>query len=71
VDELRGPDGQLPEKLRNVTPRHIELVSNEIMIKNPNVHWDDVGNINNCLSFCFVHQIGSSYENLLSSFIVQ
>jgi len=55
VDDLRGPDGQLPEKLRNVTPRHIEHVSNEIMIKNPNVLWDDIGNINSCSPFCFVN----------------
>jgi hypothetical protein len=60
---LYGPDGELPEKLRNLEPRLIEHVSNEIMDKNPNVHWDDIGNINSCLSFCFVHQIGSSYEN--------
>ncbi|RHN50629.1 putative microtubule-severing ATPase [Medicago truncatula] len=45
VDDLRGPDGQLPEKLRNVTPHHIEHVSNEIMIKNPNVHWDDIAGL--------------------------
>lgn len=40
---LCGPDGELPEKLRNLEPRLIEHVSNEIMDKDPNVRWDDIG----------------------------
>lgn len=40
---LCGPDGELPEKLRNLEPRLIEHVSNEIMDRDPNVRWDDIG----------------------------
>lgn len=42
---LCGPDGELPEKLRNLEPRLIEHVSNEIMDRDPNVRWNDIGNI--------------------------
>lgn len=42
---LCGPDGELPEKLRNLEPRLIEHVSNEIMYKDPNVRWNDIGNL--------------------------
>lgn len=41
---LYGPDGELPEKLRNLEPRLIEHISNEIMDKDPNVRWIDIGN---------------------------
>lgn len=44
LDMLCGPDGELPEKLRNLEPRLIEHVSNEIMDRDPNVRWDDIGN---------------------------
>lgn len=43
---LCGPDGELPEKLRNLEPRLIEHISNEIMDRDPNVRWDDIGNFN-------------------------
>uniref|UniRef100_A0A0D9XZ03 AAA+ ATPase domain-containing protein n=1 Tax=Leersia perrieri TaxID=77586 RepID=A0A0D9XZ03_9ORYZ len=36
LEMLCGPDGELPEKLRNLEPRLIEHVSNEIMDKDPN-----------------------------------
>lgn len=42
---LCGPDGELPEKLRNLEPRLIEHVSNEIMDRDPNVRWNDIGKI--------------------------
>uniref|UniRef100_A0A0E0BS59 AAA+ ATPase domain-containing protein n=1 Tax=Oryza glumipatula TaxID=40148 RepID=A0A0E0BS59_9ORYZ len=42
LEMLCGPDGELPEKLRNLEPRLIEHVSNEIMDKDPNVRWDDI-----------------------------
>ena len=42
---LCGPDGELPEKLRNLEPRLLEHVSNEIMDKDPNVRWNDIGNM--------------------------
>lgn len=42
---LSGPDGELPEKLRNLEPRLIEHISNEIMDRDPNVRWDDIGNM--------------------------
>lgn len=43
LDLLRGPDGQLPQKLRNIDPRLIEQISNEIMDCNAKVCWDDIG----------------------------
>lgn len=43
LEMLCGPDGELPEKLRNLEPRLIEHVSNEIMDRDPNVRWDDIG----------------------------
>ncbi|CAK8533103.1 unnamed protein product [Lathyrus sativus] len=45
LEILCGPDGELPEKLRNLEPRLIEHVSNEIMDKDPNVHWDDIAGL--------------------------
>ncbi|KAF4385746.1 hypothetical protein F8388_010302 [Cannabis sativa] len=42
LELLCGPDGELPEKLRNLEPRLIEHVSNEIMDKDPNVRWEDI-----------------------------
>ncbi|OAY64046.1 Fidgetin-like protein 1 [Ananas comosus] len=45
LDMLCGPDGELPEKLRNLEPRLIEHVSNEIMDKDPNVRWDDIAGL--------------------------
>lgn len=45
MELLCGPDGELPEKLRNLEPRLIEHVSNEIMDRDPNVRWDDIGNL--------------------------
>uniref|UniRef100_A0A803NDS4 Uncharacterized protein n=1 Tax=Chenopodium quinoa TaxID=63459 RepID=A0A803NDS4_CHEQI len=42
LEMLCGPDGELPEKLRNLEPRLIEHVSNEIMDRDPNVRWDDI-----------------------------
>ncbi|CAI9272830.1 unnamed protein product [Lactuca saligna] len=45
MDALCGPDGELPEKLRNLEPRLIEHISNEIMDGKPNVHWDDIAGL--------------------------
>ncbi|XP_027359058.1 ATPase family AAA domain-containing protein FIGL1 [Abrus precatorius] len=45
LEILCGPDGELPEKLRNLEPRLIEHVSNEIMDKDPNVRWDDIAGL--------------------------
>lgn len=52
---LCGPDGELPEKLRNLEPRLIEHVSNEIMDKDPNVRWDDIGKFR-CFKLSFLSQ---------------
>jgi fidgetin-like protein 1 len=43
IEMLCAPDGELPEKLRNLEPRLIEHVSNEIMDRDPNVRWNDIG----------------------------
>ncbi|XP_023741378.1 ATPase family AAA domain-containing protein FIGL1 [Lactuca sativa] len=45
LDLLRGPDGQLPQKLRNIDPRLIEQISNEIMDCNAKVCWDDIAGL--------------------------
>ncbi|KAL5205716.1 hypothetical protein ABZP36_033925 [Zizania latifolia] len=45
LEMLCGPDGEFPEKLRNLEPRLIEHVSNEIMDKDPNVRWDDIAGL--------------------------
>uniref|UniRef100_A0ACD5XZ49 Uncharacterized protein n=1 Tax=Avena sativa TaxID=4498 RepID=A0ACD5XZ49_AVESA len=45
LEMLCGPDGELPEKLRNLEPRLIEHISNEIMDKDPKVHWDDIAGL--------------------------
>ena len=43
IEMLCGPDGELPEKLRNLESRLIEHVSNEIMDRDANVRWNDIG----------------------------
>ncbi|KAL9454377.1 hypothetical protein AB3S75_009881 [Citrus x aurantiifolia] len=45
LEMLCGPDGELPEKLRNLEPRLIEHVSNEIMDRDPHVRWDDIAGL--------------------------
>ncbi|ESQ32767.1 hypothetical protein EUTSA_v10003791mg [Eutrema salsugineum] len=45
LEMLCGPDGELPEKLRNLEPRLLEHVSNEIMDRDPNVRWDDIAGL--------------------------
>lgn len=43
MELLAGPDGELPDRLKNLEPRLLEHVSNEIMDQDPNVRWDDIG----------------------------
>jgi hypothetical protein len=43
MEMLCGPDGEIPDKLKNIEPRLIEHISNEIMEKDPNVRWSDIG----------------------------
>ncbi|XP_022895055.1 ATPase family AAA domain-containing protein FIGL1 isoform X1 [Olea europaea var. sylvestris] len=45
LELLCGADGELPEKLRNLEPRLIEHISNEIMDRDPNVRWDDIAGL--------------------------
>ncbi|KAK4346195.1 hypothetical protein RND71_032534 [Anisodus tanguticus] len=45
LEMLVGPDGELPEKLRNIEPRLIEHISNEIMNRDPNVRWNDIAGL--------------------------
>ncbi|XP_070052004.1 ATPase family AAA domain-containing protein FIGL1 [Nicotiana tomentosiformis] len=45
LEMLVGPDGELPEKLRNIEPRLIEHISNEIMYRDPNVRWNDIAGL--------------------------
>jgi SpoVK/Ycf46/Vps4 family AAA+-type ATPase len=45
MELLAGPDGQLPDRLRNLEPKLLEHVSNEIMDQDPAVHWDDIAGL--------------------------
>ncbi|XP_059624640.1 ATPase family AAA domain-containing protein FIGL1-like [Cornus florida] len=45
LETLCGPKGEIPEKLRNLEPHHIEQVTNEIMERDPNVRWDDIAGL--------------------------
>ncbi|XP_078159436.1 P-loop containing nucleoside triphosphate hydrolases superfamily protein isoform X2 [Carex rostrata] len=45
MELLCGPDGEIPEKLKNIEPRLIEHISNEIMEKDPNVRWSDIAGL--------------------------
>ncbi|KAI5081774.1 hypothetical protein GOP47_0001517 [Adiantum capillus-veneris] len=45
LELLVGPDGELPDKLKNVEPKLIEHISNEIMDQDPNVRWDDIAGL--------------------------
>lgn len=40
---LRGPDGQLPQKLQCLPSKLVEQITNEIMNCDTNVRWDDIG----------------------------
>lgn len=43
LDMLAGPDGELPDRLRNIEPKLLEHITNEIMERDPMVRWDDIG----------------------------
>ncbi|PWA44579.1 hypothetical protein CTI12_AA525090 [Artemisia annua] len=45
LDKLRGPDGELHQKLRNLSLKHIKRISNEIMDRDLNVRWDDIAGL--------------------------
>ncbi|KAG0590882.1 hypothetical protein KC19_1G132600 [Ceratodon purpureus] len=45
MEMLAGPDGELPDRLKNLEPRLLEHVSNEIMDQDPNVRWDDIAGL--------------------------
>nr|XP_043639709.1 ATPase family AAA domain-containing protein FIGL1-like [Erigeron canadensis] len=45
VDALRGPDGQLPQKLKSIPVYLIEKICNEIMDGDPNIQWDDIAGL--------------------------
>ncbi|CAM6052009.1 unnamed protein product [Sphagnum compactum] len=45
MELLAGPDGHLPDRLRNLEPKLLEHVSNEIMDQDPAVHWDDIAGL--------------------------
>lgn len=42
VDQLAGPDGQLPEALQKLDPRTLEMVCSEILDGRSSVQWDDI-----------------------------
>ena len=62
---MAGPDGELPDKLKNVEPKLIEHISNEIMDQDPNVRWDDIGELANGLVSCSLVYVLYTYENFL------
>jgi hypothetical protein len=43
LESLAGPDGELPDRIKNIEPRLLEHISNEIIDKAPNVTWGDIG----------------------------
>eukprot|EP01012_Entosiphon_sulcatum_P007704 TRINITY_DN13994_c0_g1_i1.p1 TRINITY_DN13994_c0_g1~~TRINITY_DN13994_c0_g1_i1.p1 ORF type:complete len:616 (-),score=108.01 TRINITY_DN13994_c0_g1_i1:8-1855(-) len=43
--ELLNPDGSVPERLRNIEPRMIEMICNEVVDKSPNVRFDDIAGL--------------------------
>jgi SpoVK/Ycf46/Vps4 family AAA+-type ATPase len=45
IELLAGPDGKLPDRLRNLEPRLLEHVSNEVMDQDPAVRWDDIAGL--------------------------
>lgn len=45
LEMLVGPDGELPECLRNLEPRLLEHVSNEIMTRTTNTTWADIAGL--------------------------
>jgi hypothetical protein len=51
---LRGPDDQLPEKLRHLEPHLLERIIYEIMDTDLNVCWDDIGNIIRCIKNSYI-----------------
>lgn len=60
MELLAGPDGELPDRLRNLEPRLLEHVSNEIMDQDPNVRWDDIGKLSLQQIFEMIY-VGSDY----------
>lgn len=50
IELLAGPDGKLPDRLRNLEPRLLEHVSNEVMDQDPAVCWDDIGKVPGIIS---------------------
>eukprot|EP00270_Netrium_digitus_P010450 TRINITY_DN3243_c0_g1_i1.p1 TRINITY_DN3243_c0_g1~~TRINITY_DN3243_c0_g1_i1.p1 ORF type:complete len:635 (-),score=158.14 TRINITY_DN3243_c0_g1_i1:177-2081(-) len=45
LEALRDEAGQLPERLRNLEPRLLEHISNEIMTKNTHTTWKDIAGL--------------------------
>ncbi|KAM7311270.1 fidgetin-like protein 1 [Ixodes scapularis] len=42
---LSGCSSDLPDELKNVDPKMVELIRNEIMDQGPSVHWDDIAGL--------------------------
>ncbi|PHU14572.1 hypothetical protein BC332_15777 [Capsicum chinense] len=62
LEMLVGPDGELFEKLRNIKPRLIENISNEIMHQDSNVQWNDIARLEHATKWYF----GSDMKNLVN-----
>ncbi|GAQ79787.1 hypothetical protein KFL_000380210 [Klebsormidium nitens] len=45
LESLAGPDGELPDRIKNIEPRLLEHISNEIIDKAPNVTWGDIAGL--------------------------
>ncbi|CAM6128927.1 unnamed protein product [Calypogeia fissa] len=45
LEMLSGPDGELPDRLRNIEPKLLEHITNEIMERDPMVRWDDIAGL--------------------------
>ncbi|GJP36609.1 hypothetical protein CLOM_g21098, partial [Closterium sp. NIES-68] len=45
LEELQDEDGQLPDTLKNIEPRLIEQICNEIMTQDTNTRWSDIAGL--------------------------
>lgn len=51
-------DGQLPERLRNVEPKLVAQICNEILTRDTRITWDDIGElVATCMEFRFKGQL--------------
>lgn len=50
-------DGQLPERLRNVEPKLVAQICNEILTRDTRITWDDIGEAKRTVLLCQKHSL--------------